>query len=330
MKSFERRVSLSCDQYFKKPLIVYKISSSVALKATINILSHLISNNIINFAYVEDECFPNFSCLENHENFSKIRKFSEVKINLYKIDLTIIIGGDGTLLWANSLFNDEFRPPFLTFNLGTLGYMTYYDINKYGDILDELLNNRKCEVLLEKRSTLSCKFINGDVEDSEIQEIIALNDIVFDRGPSSHLIHQEIYINNEYLTKVSGDGLIIASSSGSTAYNLSAGGTIIHYDVDCMILNAICPHSLSFRPIAFPNHIELKILISEGTNDGYVTHDGIKPTERKSNQGIIIKVSDKLVNIILLKKFTENPVKVWKQRLINQLGWNKSFLNELK
>ena len=330
MNKCERRVNMKCDLYFKDPLLIYKISSTVALQAAINIAKHAISKEIIKNLFVEDECYDNYDELKKDENYLKIKKLSDIKffcINL--IDLCIIIGGDGTLLWANSLFNTDDRPPFLTFNLGTLGYMTYYNCDKYIEVLDELFDNRKNNVVLEKRSTLTCKFVSeDDVEETETEELIALNDIVIDRGASSLLLHLEIYINNELLTKVSGDGCLMSSSTGSTAYNLSAGGTIIHYDVDCLLLNAICPHSLSFRPIAFPKHIELKIMVCEKSFIGYVHNDGIKKIPRKPKQGIIVKVSDKTVNIILLEKFTNNPVTVWKQKLVNQLGWNKSFVNE--
>ncbi len=324
-----RRICVTCDQNFGKVLVIYKISSDVALNSSINIIQHILRKSNIKKIYVEDDCYLNYASLTKEKNYDKIRKVSSLEeISKKYLDLCIIIGGDGTLLWANSLFKTNCRPPFLTFNLGTLGYMTYYNCERYVEVLDELLDDRKCNVILEKRSTLLCKFVSEDHLEEQNEEIIALNDIVIDRGPNPHLINIEVYINNEPLTKVSGDGVLMSSSTGSTAYSLSAGGTIVHYDVDCLLLNAICPHSLSFRPIAFPNSIELKVLVCENSHSGYVNYDGIKRVLRKPKQGVIVKVSDITVNLILLEKFTENPVKVWKQKLINQLGWNKAFVND--
>jgi len=141
------------------------------------------------------------------------------------------------------------------------------------------------------------------------------------------MVHLEIYIEDEYLTKVAGDGLIISTSTGSTAYSLSAGGTIVHYDVDTLILNAICPHSLSFRPIAFPHGIKLKFRVSNDSKTAYVNCDGINLIERKPGQSIVVRLSNIEVGIILLEKFTDSPVKVWKKKLVEQLGWNKGFVN---
>jgi len=319
---------MSTDQYFHNPLIVYKVSSKPALKAATDITKYIFNKKMIQNVYIEDEYYDLFvEDLKKDENLPKLKKFSDVKDFIGLIDLCIIIGGDGTLLWANSLFGAKSRPPFLTFNLGTLGYMTYYHCEQYVEVLEELLDTRKSNIVLEKRSTLSCRFVSENEEEKEKEEMIALNDIVVNRGPNCNLLNLEIYINNELLTSVKGDGVLMASSTGSTAYNLSAGGTIVHYDIDCLLLNAICPHSLSFRPIAFPNNIEIKILVGEKSCEGLVSVDGNKKIPRKSAQGVIVKVSDFNVNLILLERFTENAVKNWKKGLINQLGWNKGFKN---
>jgi NAD+ kinase len=164
-------------------------------------------------------------------------------------------------------------------------------------------------------------------DETEKDTFVALNDIVMERGDGTHLVILEIYINNEPLTNVKGDGLIISTSTGSTAYSLSSGGTIIHHDVDCILLNAICPHSLSFRSIAFPRDFTLKIYVSSDSYMAFASSDGVKRIQRRPKQGVEISLSDKHCDIIVLEKFISLPIKVWRQKLIDQLGWNSSFKN---
>jgi len=309
---------------------MYKITSEIALRYSKLVVKYLLNKQIIKTIFVQKECYDTYMELTTDENNEKIKIYTG-KTDL-KVDLCIVIGGDGTVLWCNNMFSiDKQRPPFLTFNLGTLGYMTYYDCDMYRDVLEELLHesNEKTNISYEKRSTLICKFISVDEHDETESEntLIALNDIVFERGDEAHLVSAEIYINNEPLTNVKGDGLIISTSTGSTAYSLSAGGTIIHYDVDCLLLNAKCPHSLSFRALVFPRDIILKILVSSDSYPAWVTNDGIKRIKRKGKQGVEVSLSDKYCNMIIIEKFISLPIKVWRAKLIDQLGWNSSFKN---
>lgn len=321
----DRRTTLSLEHNIKSPLIIYKIVSETAHKYAKLILKYLLKKSFINSLYVQDRCFKQFFELSTDEDSEKIKIFTKES----KVDLCIIVGGDGTVLWCNNLFdNEQERPPFLTFNLGTLGYMTYYNCELYRDILDELLENKDKNIYFEKRSTLLCEFFSLDSGEETIKEkFVALNDIVVYRGDGTHIVSLDVYVNEEPITNIKGDGLIISTSTGSTAYSLSAGGTIIHYDVDCILLNAICPHSLSFRSIAFPKEITLKIIVSADSFTSWVTNDGIKRTPRRSKQGILVTTSDKYVNIILLEKFISVPIKVWRQKIIEQLGWNNAFKN---
>lgn len=321
----ERRTTTARDYVINYPFLIYKIVSQTAHKYSKLILKYLLKKMSIKSIYVQPQCFDSFNQLTTDDDSEKLKIFTKDS----PIDLCIIVGGDGTVLWCNNLFDyDKERPPFLTFNLGTLGYMTYYNCEMYKDILDELLDYKDKNILFEKRSSLVCEFISVDSSEETIKDkCIALNDIVVYRGDGTHIVTLEVYVNNEPITSVKGDGLIISTSTGSTAYSLSAGGTIIHYDVDCVLLNAICPHSLSFRAIAFPRDVTLKIIVSPESYTSWVTNDGVKRTARKPKQGVEITMSDKYVNIILLEKFISVPIKVWRQKLIEQLGWNNAFRN---
>jgi NAD kinase len=321
----DRRTTISPESIFTSPLLIYKIVSETAFRYSKLIMKYLLNKNLIKTIYVQKECYEAFSEISTDEDCDKLSIFDGES----EVDLCIIVGGDGTVLWCNNMFPmDKQRPPFLTFNLGTLGYMTYYNCDMYKDVLDELLDNNEKTISFEKRSTLSCKFISIDPnQETEKESVISLNDIVLERGDTTHLISLEVYVNNEPMTTVKGDGLIVATSTGSTAYSLSAGGTIIHYDVDCILLNAICPHSLSFRAIAFPRDITLKIIVSQESYTSWVTNDGVKRVARKPKQGVEIQLTDKYVNILILEKFISIPLKIWRQRLIEQMGWNNAFKN---
>jgi NAD+ kinase len=321
----ERRISISPERTFTSPLIIYKIVSETAHRYAKLIMKYLLKKLTIKTIFVQKECYESFVELTTDEDCDKIKIFTKEEF----VDLCIVIGGDGTVLWCNNMFDTEKqRPPFLTFNLGTLGYMTYYNCDMYKDVLEELLDNNEKSISFEKRSTLSCKFISIDPkQEIEKDTVIALNDIVLERGDGTHLVSLEVYVNNEPMTTVKGDGLIISTSTGSTAYSLSAGGTIIHYDVDCILLNAICPHSLSFRAIAFPRDITLKIIVSQESYTTWVANDGVRRTPRKPKQGVEINLTDKYVNILILEKFISIPLKIWRQRLIEQMGWNNAFKN---
>lgn len=324
-----RRITATPGTVFESPLIIYKITSETALRYSKLVVKYLLNKQIIKNIYVQKQSYNAFYELTTDENSNKLSVFSKSDS---KVDLCIVIGGDGTVLWCNNMFPiDKQRPPFLTFNLGTLGYMTYYDCDMYRDVLEELLNetSEKTNISYEKRSTLFCKFISLDEnEECEVENSsIALNDIVIERGDETHLVSLEIYINNGPLTNVKGDGLIISTSTGSTAYSLSAGGTIIHYDVDCLLLNAKCPHSLSFRALVFPRDINLKVIVSQDSYPAWVVNDGINRVKRKIKQGIEVSLSDKFCNMIIIEKFISLPIKVWRAKLIDQLGWNSSFKN---
>ena len=323
----DRRIIISPGAVFENPFVIYKINSEIAFRYSKLIVKYLLNKPQIKKIYVQRECYDSFQDLSTDENIEKISILS----NESKVDLCIVIGGDGTVLWCNNMFPiDCERPPFITFNLGTLGYMTYYDCDMYRDVLNELLTDNvdQSNISYEKRSTLICKFISLEEDKSiEKEKLLALNDIVIERGDETHLTSLEIYINNEPLTNVKGDGLIISTSTGSTAYSLSAGGTIIHYDVDCLLLNAKCPHSLSFRAIAFPRDINLKIIVSQDSYPAYVTNDGLRRILIKAKQGVEVSLGDQYCNMIIIEKFISLPIKIWRQKLIDQLGWNSSFKN---
>jgi len=348
---------------FKKPLIIYKLSSDKALTASLKMIEYFLNIDTTEEIYLEDlqlmkSCFDcpvnwEITMTKTCKNISKLKQFN---LKEHKSDLCIVIGGDGTIVWANSIFESESRPPFLTFNLGTLGYMAIYFFENFEKVLNDIFD-KNTKLYVEKRSFLKGRIFTkekkykrmsyslefkrnlsknleaeNEKEKNEEEKILnenifALNEITIERKAHDHMINTQIYYNEEPLTTIRSNGVILASPTGSTAYSLSAAGTILHYGVDCFILNSICPHSLSFRPIAFPRGDKLEIVLTEDSKDAVVIKDGINACNLKPNQAVEIQMSDKYVEFLLTEDSYENKSTMWKQKIIDQLGWNNSFKN---
>ncbi|XP_026413696.1 probable NAD kinase 1 isoform X3 [Papaver somniferum] len=176
-----------------------------------------------------------------------------------KIDLVVTLGGDGTVLWAASMFKGPV-PPVVPFSLGSLGFMTPFHSENYREYLDAILRG---PISITLRHRLQCFVIRDGAKDElETEEpILVLNEVTIDRGISSYLTNLECYCDSSFVTCVQGDGLIISTTSGSTAYSLAAGGSMVHPQVPGILFTPICPHSLSFRPLILPEHVTLRVQV---------------------------------------------------------------------
>ncbi|XP_060197206.1 NAD(H) kinase 1 isoform X8 [Lycium barbarum] len=176
-----------------------------------------------------------------------------------KVDLVVTLGGDGTVLWAASMFKGPV-PPVVPFSLGSLGFMTPFYSEHYKECLDSVLRG---PISITLRHRLQCHVIRASAKsdlDSE-EPILVLNEVTIDRGISSFLTNLECYCDNSFVTCVQGDGLILSTTSGSTAYSLAAGGSMVHPQVPAILFTPICPHSLSFRPLILPEHVTVRVQV---------------------------------------------------------------------
>lgn len=181
-------------------------------------------------------------------------------------DLLISMGGDGTLLRA-ARFVGSSEIPILGINLGRLGFLTETPVNKWREALERI---QQGQYQIVERMQLSCEVRR---DNQVIAGGDALNDVVIHRGAVSRLLDLEILIDNNYVGTYSADGLIISTPTGSTAYSLSAGGPIVNPDVSCLLLTAICPHTLSARPLIISDRE--RITVKEPFIDGIsLTLDG--------------------------------------------------------
>ncbi|XP_024025245.1 NAD(H) kinase 1 isoform X1 [Morus notabilis] len=190
-----------------------------------------------------------------------------------KVDLVVTLGGDGTVLWAASMFKGPV-PPVVPFSLGSLGFMTPFYSEHYKECLDSVL---KGPISITLRHRLMCRVLRDAAKNEyETEEpVIVLNEVTIDRGISSYLTNLECYCDNSFVTCVQGDGLILSTTSGSTAYSLAAGGSMVHPQVPGILFTPICPHSLSFRPLILPEHVTIRVQVPfNSRSHAWVSFDG--------------------------------------------------------
>ncbi|XP_073311563.1 NAD(H) kinase 1-like isoform X3 [Primulina huaijiensis] len=189
------------------------------------------------------------------------------------IDLVVILGGDGTVLWAASMFKGPV-PPIVSFSLGSLGFITPFYSEHYREYLNSILSG---PISITLRHRLQCHIIR-DAAKSEFENegsMLVLNEVTIDRGIASFLTNLECYCDNSFVTCVQGDGLILSTTSGSTAYSLAAGGSMAHPQVPGILFTPICPHSLSFRPLILPEHVTIRVVVPfNSRSHAWVSFDG--------------------------------------------------------
>ncbi|XVE59978.1 hypothetical protein DITRI_Ditri05aG0089700 [Diplodiscus trichospermus] len=200
--------------------------------------------------------------LTESSNFNYVQTWEddrEISLLHTKVDLVITLGGDGTVLWAASMFKGPV-PPIVPFSLGSLGFMTPFYSEHFKECLDSVLRG---PISITLRHRLLCRVIRDAAKNEyETEEpILVLNEVTIDRGISSYLTNLECYCDNSFVTCVQGDGLILSTTSGSTAYSLAAGGSMVHPQVPGILFTPICPHSLSFRPLILPEHVTVRIVV---------------------------------------------------------------------
>jgi NAD+ kinase len=186
------------------------------------------------------------------------------------VGVVIAFGGDGTLLdAARAVVHSGTDVPLMGINLGRLGFLTEVGRADMVHALEAVVAGR---TRIEPRLMLL-----GEVrrDGQMVHDRLALNDIVVTRGAFSRMIEMDVDVNGEFVTHVKADGLIVATATGSTAYNLSAGGPIVHPDLDALVLTPIAPHTLTQRPLVLPGHVDITLRpIIDPQSDIVVTVDG--------------------------------------------------------
>ena len=209
-------------------------------------------------------------------------------------DAVLVLGGDGTIL-ATSRECGPFGTPMLPVHLGRFGFLTEVSPAAIHDALDCLLNG---DYAIEERMMLSAVAVrNGQLQTQA--SVFALNDIVVANGPLSRVLHLQMSIDGQYVTTYAADGIIVATPTGSTAYSLSAGGPLVHPDLQTILITPICPHTLTARALLVPPTSEISVLVERDPQDIVrVTIDGQLGFPLQSGDEIKIRRSPHAAKII--------------------------------
>ncbi|PIA27236.1 hypothetical protein AQUCO_08200035v1 [Aquilegia coerulea] len=263
-----------------------------------------------------------------HDIFARIPGFGFVQTfythdtsNLHeRVDFVACLGGDGVILHASNIFRGAV-PPVVSFNLGSLGFLTSHTFEHYRQDLRQVIhgNNTTDGVYITLRMRLRCEiFRNGKAMPGKVFDV--LNEIVVDRGSNPYLSKIECYEHNRLITKVQGDGVIIATPTGSTAYSTAAGGSMVHPNVPCMLFTPICPHSLSFRPVILPDSAQLELKIPGDTrSNAWVSFDGKRRQQLSRGDSVRIYMSQHPLPTVNKSDQTGD----WFHSLIRCLNWNE-------
>jgi NAD+ kinase len=210
------------------------------------------------------------------------------------VDLIVAVGGDGTLLSAAQRIAGE-AIPLLGVNLGRLGFLTDISPNEMLEDIDAILSG---DYLSEDRMLLEAAVVRSGASESEAP-MLALNDVVLQKGASGHMLDFHTIVDRSYVNTHSGDGLIVATPTGSTAYALSCAGPIIQPSVDALVMVPICPHTLSDRPLVVSASSAIEVSIDSGDDSpAHVTCDGEELGQIRANDTLHIRVADKTVTLL--------------------------------
>lgn len=201
-------------------------------------------------------------------------------------DLVLTLGGDGTVLYVLTLFQ-RIVPPVMSFALGLLGFLTNFKFDHFQKKMAYVLDTG---VRAYMRMRFTCRVHKAD--GTLVCEQQVLNELVVDRGPSPFVTNLELYGDGSLLTVALADGLIIATPTGSTAYSLSAGGSLVHPMVSAISVTPICPHTLLFRPILLPDGMFLKVKVPQSSRaTAWASFDGKIRTELAKDDYVTVQAS---------------------------------------
>lgn len=228
---------------------------------------------------------------------------------LSMVDLVVVLGGDGTLLSVTR--GNVSGTPILGINMGTLGFLTEHSADRLFPMLHTALEGR---AKLERRERLE---VTVEAPGKESSTHCVLNDAVINKSALARMLHLSVHVDEEFVSRFKADGLIIATPTGSTAYNLSAGGPVLYPTLDVMIVTPICPHTLTNRPIALSLEAEVEVRLEGLAEEVFLTLDG--------QQGFPVTTSD----LVRIKRCPDpvflitEPSRSYFQVLHRKLKWGE-------
>lgn len=223
--------------------------------------------------------------------------------------LLITLGGDGTLLSVAR--HAPSHVPIIGVNMGTLGFLTEIRLEEFDDVLNRVLRG---SYRADGRVTFDVSVGDGD---SHEQRYRVLNDAVINKSALARIIQMRVMVSDMFVSNFRADGLIVATPTGSTAYNLSAGGPIIYPTMEAIVITPICPHMLTNRPIVLPDHLPIEIEILTAHQEVFLTLDGQEGFPLSEHQRVTIRKSHHKVRLV------QSPEKSYFDVLRRKLKWGE-------
>lgn len=227
-----------------------------------------------------------------------------------RVDILVVLGGDGTLLSAARMISGT-KVPILGVNAGGLGFLTEITTDELFPVMEKVLSG-DCQIT--ERCLLKAELFRGD---QRVTQSNCLNDVVINKGALARMIDLETSIGEDYVTTYKADGLIISTPSGSTAYSLSAGGPIVYPSLDSILITPICPHTLTNRPILVPGDAEVRVQIGSGDGKVYLSFDGQVGLALEDGDSVQVKKAEDVVRLI------KSPHRSYFEVLRSKLRWGE-------
>ena len=227
-----------------------------------------------------------------------------------RIELLVVLGGDGTLLTAAHVAS-EHDVPVLPVNFGNLGFLTT-------TVLDELYPTLE-EVLAGRWETTRHMMLEAEVtrDGRPIEPRRGLNDAVLSKGLTAHMIDFELLVDDVFVCSFRADGIIFSTPTGSTAYSLSAGGPILTPELEAFVVTPVCPHMLTNRPLVLPHTARVAAQFNRGDEPAYLTVDGQIAAELRHRDSVRVRRSAKHLRLV------RPPQRTYFEVLRNKLRWGE-------
>lgn len=234
---------------------------------------------------------------EQADFYSEVSLAKQLNSWADKLNLIIVVGGDGTILRvARDLAC--WNVPILGINLGQKGFLAEIEVEQMERFLQYIASG---QYDYQERMMMEARLRRGD---EDLGYYLALNDIVVSRGPFSRIIKVETYINEDYMESYSGDGVIVATPTGSTGYSLSAGGPIVNPTMELFVVTPICPHSLYNRSIIINGNDKMKLRVDSRQVQVVLTVDGQVRFALEDEDHIIVRRSEQKVKLVCFHDYS--------------------------
>ncbi|KAF2826056.1 ATP-NAD kinase [Ophiobolus disseminans] len=303
--------------HVKNIFILGKAHDVTLIKHSREVTDWLLTKDANYKVYIEstledNDIFDAAGLLEKNPEYQGRLKYWTNELCAHKpqtFDIVLALGGDGTVLYASWLFQ-RIVPPVLAFSLGSLGFLTKFDFEQYPQSLSRAFEEGITVSLRLRFEATVMRVQERDGKDRDlVEELIGeeaedhhthrpdgtyniLNEVVVDRGPNPTMSSIELFGDDEHFTTIQADGICVSTPTGSTAYNLAAGGSLCHPDNPVVLVTAICAHTLSFRPIILPDTIVLRVGVPyDARTSSWASFDGRERVELKPGDYVTISAS---------------------------------------